>query len=66
MVIVAALLVSYPWLLLSLLVVGYMASIPFSLRSQRRLVQATPAAATAAAPVHLVGDDDEQRDRGAG
>lgn len=65
-VIVAALLVSYPWLLLSLMVLGYLASIPFSYRSQRRLVLTAPASATAApTSFHLVGDDDE-RDRGAG
>ncbi|MEQ9642189.1 MAG: phosphatidylcholine/phosphatidylserine synthase [Alphaproteobacteria bacterium] len=40
---VTALLVSYPWFLLSLVVAGYMASIPLSIRSQRKLIRATTA-----------------------
>jgi CDP-diacylglycerol--serine O-phosphatidyltransferase len=60
-VIVAALLVSYPWLLLSLAIIAYLASIPYSARAQRRLARAAsaqpdePAAPTG---VRLVGDDD--------
>lgn len=38
----AALLVSYPWFLLSLLVAGYMASIPFSIRGQQALMRSSP------------------------
>lgn len=66
MVIVAALLVSYPWLLLSLLIIGYLASIPFSLRAQRHLVRNTPPVDTAPGDVPVAGHDDEDERRGAG
>ncbi len=53
--VVAALLVSYPWFLLSLIVVIYMVSIPFSFRSQRKLLRAGPPADE----IRVDEDDDE-------
>jgi CDP-diacylglycerol---serine O-phosphatidyltransferase len=49
-VLFVALLISYPWIVLTVGTVLYLASLPFGLREYRRLVQADAAAAASAAP----------------
>ena len=46
----------------TLLIIGYLASIPFSLRAQRHLVRNTPAPETAPVDVPVAGNDDDRRD----
>ncbi|MBT4488854.1 MAG: hypothetical protein HOC72_15020 [Rhodospirillaceae bacterium] len=54
--IVAAILASYPWFVLSVMGVGYLVSIPFSYRAQQRFAAAPDSAAPNS------GDGDQETD----
>jgi CDP-diacylglycerol--serine O-phosphatidyltransferase len=55
---VGAALFSAPWMTLSLICIAYAASIPFAIRSYRRIKQRTPAAAKAAPAAKPLPSDD--------
>jgi CDP-diacylglycerol--serine O-phosphatidyltransferase len=54
---VAAILASYPWFVLSVMGVAYLGSIPFSYRAQQRFAEATDDAAVETAAGHEIEDD---------